>query len=69
MKLCHLKNAELEPQFQRYRRRVVLHGDIVKEDSGPHTLFTEGPSLFRMTAKVLDVIARPDCDGPADASA
>ena len=30
MDLCHLKNSELEPQYQKYRGRVVLRGDIVK---------------------------------------
>ena len=34
MDLCHLKNLELEPQFQKYQGRVVLRGDIVKDDSG-----------------------------------
>ena len=29
MDLCHLKNSELEPQFQKYQGRVVLGGDIV----------------------------------------
>ena len=28
--ICHLKNAELEPQFQMYTDRVVLRGDIVR---------------------------------------
>ena len=27
MDLCHLKNSELEPQFQKYKGRVVLRGD------------------------------------------
>ena len=30
MDLCHLKNSELEPTFQKYKGRVVLRGDIVK---------------------------------------
>ena len=30
----HLKNSELEPQFQKYEGRVVFRGDIVKDDSG-----------------------------------
>ena len=34
MDLCHLKNSELEPQFQKYKGRVVFRGDIVKDDSG-----------------------------------
>ena len=33
MDLCHLKNSELEPQCQKYKGRVVLQGDIVKDDS------------------------------------
>ena len=68
MDICHLKNVELEPKFQQYKGRVVLRGDIVKDDSGPHAVFTEqGSSASHMTAaKVMDVIARlPDCDGQA----
>ena len=34
MNLCHLKNLELEPNFQKYKGRVVLRGDFVKNDSG-----------------------------------
>ena len=34
MDLGHLKNSELEPQFQKYKGRVVLRGDIVIDDSG-----------------------------------
>ena len=30
MDLCRLKNSELEPQYQKYKGRVVLRGDIVK---------------------------------------
>ena len=30
MDLCHLKNSELEPQFQKCKGRAVLRGDIVK---------------------------------------
>ena len=46
----------------------MLRGDIVKDDSGAHAVFTEqGSSASQMTAaKVIDVIARlPDCDGQA----
>ena len=28
MDLCHLKNSELEPQYQKYKGRVVLRGVI-----------------------------------------
>ena len=70
MDLCHLKNSELEPQFQKYqgRGRVVLRGDIVKGDSGSYAVFTEqGSSASQMTAaKVMDNISRlPGCTGQA----
>ena len=29
MDLCHHKNSELEPKYQKYTGRVVLRGDIV----------------------------------------
>ena len=51
MDFCHHKNAELEPKFQKYKRRVVLLGDIVKDDSGSYAVFTEqGLSASQMTA-------------------
>ena len=34
MDICHLKNAELEEKHQKYKGRVVLRGDIVKDDFG-----------------------------------
>ena len=37
----HLKNSELEPQFQKYKGRVARRGDIVKDDSGSYAVFTE----------------------------
>ena len=68
MDLCHLKNSELEPQFQKYKGRVVLRGDIVKDDSGSYAVFTEQrSSASQMTAaKVMDVMSRlPGCAGQA----
>ena len=70
MDFCHLKNAESEPKFEKYKGRVVLRGDSVQDDSGAYAVFTEqGSSASQLTAaKVMDVIARvPDCDGQADA--
>ena len=54
MDICHLKNAELETKHQKYKGRVVLCGDIVKDDSAS-----------QMTAaKIMDIISRlPVCDG------
>ena len=68
MDLCHLKNSELEAQYQKYKGRVVLRGDIVKDDSGSYAVFTEqGSSASQMTAaKVMDIISRlPGCAGQA----
>ena len=51
MDICHLKNAELETKHQKYKGRVVLRGDIVKDDSGSYAVFTEqGSSASQMTA-------------------
>ena len=68
MDICHLKNAELEAKHQKYKGRVVLRGDIVKDDSGSYAVFTEqGSSASHMTAaKIMDIISRlPGCDGQA----
>ena len=51
MDICPLKNAELEAKHQKYKGRVVLRGDIVKDDSGSYAVFTEqGSSASQMTA-------------------
>ena len=68
MDICHLKNAELEAKRQKCKGRVVLRGDIVKDDSGSYAVFTEqGSSASQMTAaKIMDIISRlPGCDGQA----
>ena len=62
------ENAELEAKHQKYKGRVVLGGDIVKDDSGSYAVFTEqGSSASQMTAaKIMDIISRlPGCDGQA----
>ena len=60
MDICHLKNAESETKHQKYKGRVVLRGDIVKNDSGSYAVFTEqGSSASQMTAaKIMDIISR-----------
>ena len=66
--ICHLNNAELEAKHQKYKGRVVLRGDIVKDNSGSYAVFTEqGSSASQMTAaKIMDIISRlPGCDGQA----
>ena len=50
MDLCHPKTLGLEPQFQKYKGRVVLRGDITEQ----------GSSASQMTAaKVMDVRQTP----------
>ena len=68
MDICHLKNAELEAKHQKNKGRVVLRGDMVKDDFGSYAVFTEqGSSASQMTAaKVMDIISRlPGCAGQA----
>ena len=64
MDICHLKNAELEAKHQKFKGRIVLRGDTVKDDSGSYAVFTEQGSLAsQMTAaKVMDIISvLPGC--------
>ena len=68
MDICHLKNAELEAKHQKYKGRVVLRGDFVKDFSGSYAVFTEqGSSASQMTAaKIMDIFSRLlGCDGQA----
>ena len=68
MDRCHLKYSELEPQVQKCKGRVVLRGDIVKDDSGSYAVFSEpGSSASQMSAaKVMSVISRlTGCAGQA----
>ena len=63
MDICHLTKAELEPKEQKYQGRVVLRGDIVKDNSEAYAVFTEQGSS---SSHFMDVIARlPGCDGQA----
>ena len=62
------EKCELEAKHQKYKGRVVLRGDFVKDDSGSYAVFTEqGSSASQMTAaKIMDIISRlPGCDGQA----
>ena len=64
MDLCQLKNWSWSINIKKYKFRVVLRGDIVKDDSGSYAVFTEqGSSASQMTAaKVMDIISRlPGC--------
>ena len=60
MDICHLKNAELETKHKKYKGRVVLRGENVKDDSGSYAEITEqGSSATQKTAaKVIENIPR-----------
>ena len=62
------EKAELEAKHQKYKGRVGLRGDIVKDNSGSYAVFTErGSPASQMTAaKIMDIISRlPGSDGQA----
>ena len=58
MYFCHLKNAVLQKNDQKYKGRDVLRGDIVEDDSGSYAVFTDKESsASQMTAvKVMDIL-------------
>ena len=50
------QKSDLDKKFQNYKGRVVLRGDIARDDSGNYAVFTEqGASASHMTA--------PECSG------
>ena len=64
--LCHQKNSQLEESMRKYKGRIVLRGDNVKDQEGFYAVFSEqGTSASQMSAaKFLDAIARcPGCKG------
>ena len=66
MDICHLKNAELEAKHQKYKGRVVLSGDIVKDDSGSYAVFTEQGSSASQCQHQKSWISYPDYQGAQD---
>ena len=59
MDVCISRIQSWNQSSQKYKGRVVLRGDIVKDDSGAYAVFTEpDSSASQMTAaKVMDVTA------------
>ena len=60
MDICHLKNADLEAKHQKYKGRVVLRGDIVKDDSVSCAVFTEQGSSTSQVTAAKSWISSPD---------
>ena len=64
MDICHLKNAELDAKHQKYIGRVVLRGDIVKDDSGSYAVFTkQGSSASQIDSRQKSWISSPRMPG------
>ena len=54
-------------QSTKKKGRVVLRGDIVKDDSGSYAVFTEqGSSVSHVTAAKISWISYPDCQVAQD---
>ena len=66
MDMCHLKNAELEAKHQKYKSRVVLPFDIVKDDAGSYAVFTEQGSSASQRQPPKSWISSPDCQVAMD---
>ena len=61
--MCHIKNSELDQNFEKYKGLDVLRSDIVTDDSGSTPYLR---SISNDGAKVIDVVARlPRCAGQA----
>ena len=56
MDICHPKNSELEPRFQKFEGRVVPRGDIAKDDLDSYAVLPDGSS--QVAAGVVDAVAR-----------
>ena len=64
-KVCDLKNAELEPKRQKYTGRLMFRGDMVKDDSAAHMVFTEQRSSASQTTAAKEMLLR-DYQGALD---
>ena len=68
MEICHLKTPTWSQQIQKYKDRVLLREDLVKDDSGSYAVFTEqwSSACQMRVAKIMEIISRlPGCDGQA----
>ena len=60
MDLCHLKGAECAKIFKKYKGRVVVRRDNIKDERGYKAVFADqGASASLMAAaKFLDTISK-----------
>ena len=67
MDICHLKNAELEAKHQKNKKgRVVLRGDIVKDDSGSMQYSQNKDHQHHKRQQQKSLILYPDCQDAQD---
>ena len=64
MDLCHFKHTEVEKTYKNTKGRVVLRGDVAKDDSDSYVVFTEkgysashrqSPKFWMLFSDFLDV--------------
>ena len=61
MDICLLNSDELEAKHQKYIGRIVLRGDIAKDDSGSYAVLTEQGSSASQMQQQKSWISFPDC--------
>ena len=66
MDLCHLKNSEQQPQVQKYKGRIVLGGDIVKDDSDNTQYSLNKDHQHHKWQQQRSWISYPDCQDAQD---
>ena len=59
MEWCFIKNAQLAPELQKYRR-IVLRGDNIKDQDNKWATFSEiqCSSSLMITTKMVDAVSR-----------
>jgi hypothetical protein len=60
MEICHIKHAELDPKFHKYKGRLVMRGDVMKDEDGVMAVFSrqEASASKVEAARMLDAVAR-----------
>jgi hypothetical protein len=60
MEICHIKHAELNPKYHKYKGRIVMRGDAMRDEDGVMAVFSEqGASASKVeAARMLDAVAR-----------
>ena len=57
--LCETKNSEVDQKFPKYGRRVVVRGDLIRDNVGNYAILTKqcASASHTTASKVLDTIS------------